>query len=268
MRTAESVVFTLCPPGPVERMTSILRSFSSIATSTSSASGMTATVAVEVWIRPCDSVSGTRWTRCVPPSYLKTENAPWPFTAKTTSLNAARLVLARRERLRLEAAALRVAGEHPVEVARPERRLVAADALPDLDDHVLLVRRILLDERELELLLEPRDVLPRARRPSPASSGIVARVLEVGARLLPLLGELVRRLELLQPAPGVGGLAVVVVDGRIGHALLRLRVGALQLVDEALDRGHRVIVAPVVGAVMLKPDPRCWVSARGCRLQP
>ena len=33
----------------------------------------TATVAVEVWIRPCDSVSGTRWTRCVPPSYLKTE---------------------------------------------------------------------------------------------------------------------------------------------------------------------------------------------------
>ena len=41
-------------------------------TSTSSASGSTATVAVEVWMRPCDSVSGTRCTRCVPPSYLKT----------------------------------------------------------------------------------------------------------------------------------------------------------------------------------------------------
>ena len=50
-------------------------------TSTSSASGSTATVAVEVWIRPCDSVSGTRCTRCVPPSYLKTLYAPWPFTA-------------------------------------------------------------------------------------------------------------------------------------------------------------------------------------------
>ena len=85
MRTAESVVFTLCPPGPVERMTSILRSFSSISISTSSASGMTATVAVEVWIRPWDSVSGTRCTRCVPPSNLKTEYAPWPFTAKTIS---------------------------------------------------------------------------------------------------------------------------------------------------------------------------------------
>ena len=55
-------------------------------TSTSSASGITATVAVEVWIRPCDSVAGTRCTRCVPPSHLKTENAPSPFTAKTVSL--------------------------------------------------------------------------------------------------------------------------------------------------------------------------------------
>ena len=47
---------------------------------------MTAAVAVEVWIRPCDSVAGTRCTRCVPPSYLKTEYAPSPLTAKTTSL--------------------------------------------------------------------------------------------------------------------------------------------------------------------------------------
>ena len=86
MRTAESVVFTLCPPGPVERMTSTRRSFSWISISTSSASGMTATVAVEVWIRPCDSVSGTRCTRCVPPSNLKIENAPWPLTANTASL--------------------------------------------------------------------------------------------------------------------------------------------------------------------------------------
>ena len=41
-------------------------------TSTSSASGRTATVAVEVWIRPCDSVAGTRCTRWVPPSCLNT----------------------------------------------------------------------------------------------------------------------------------------------------------------------------------------------------
>ena len=29
----------------------------------------TATVIAEVWTRPCVSVSGTRWTRCVPASY-------------------------------------------------------------------------------------------------------------------------------------------------------------------------------------------------------
>jgi len=47
---------------------------------------MTATVDVEVWIRPCDSVSGTRWTRCVPASHLKIEYAPSPLTAKPTSV--------------------------------------------------------------------------------------------------------------------------------------------------------------------------------------
>ena len=76
MRTALSVVFTLCPPGPDERKTSILRSLSSILTSTSSASGSTATVAAEVWMRPWVSVAGTRWTRCTPDSRRSSPNAP------------------------------------------------------------------------------------------------------------------------------------------------------------------------------------------------
>ena len=67
---------------------------------------------------------------------------------------------------------------------------------------------------------------------------VAASVVEVLARLPPLVGEALRRLELLEPPPRVGSLAVVVVDRRVGHALLRLRVGAVQLVDEALDR-HR-----------------------------
>ena len=46
--TAESVVLTLCPPGPLLLKTSILKSLSSIFTSTSSASGNTATVAADV----------------------------------------------------------------------------------------------------------------------------------------------------------------------------------------------------------------------------
>ena len=46
--TALSVVLTDCPPGPPALKTSILRSDSLIFKSTSSASGKTATVAVEV----------------------------------------------------------------------------------------------------------------------------------------------------------------------------------------------------------------------------
>ena len=36
-------------------------------------SGKTAVVAVDVWTRPCDSVLGTRCTRCTPASYLSRE---------------------------------------------------------------------------------------------------------------------------------------------------------------------------------------------------
>ncbi len=68
MRTAESVVFTDWPPGPEERNTSMRRSAGSICRSTSSASGSTATVAADVWMRPWLSVSGTRCTRWTPDS--------------------------------------------------------------------------------------------------------------------------------------------------------------------------------------------------------
>jgi hypothetical protein len=47
-RTAEYVVLTLWPPGPLEQNVSMRRSFSLIWMSTSSASGSTATVAVDV----------------------------------------------------------------------------------------------------------------------------------------------------------------------------------------------------------------------------
>ena len=61
-----------------------------MSTSTSSASGSTATVAVEVWIRPEDSVTGTRWTRWTPDSCFSREYASLPRTSSTTSLNPPR----------------------------------------------------------------------------------------------------------------------------------------------------------------------------------
>ena len=60
IRTPLSVLFWCWPPGPPDRMTSIWRSSVRITISTSSGSGKTATVAVDVWIRPWASVSGTR----------------------------------------------------------------------------------------------------------------------------------------------------------------------------------------------------------------
>ena len=86
MRTALSVVLTDWPPGPLERKTSMRRSLSSIWISTSSASGSTATVAAEVWMRPLASVSGTRWTRWTPDSNLSRAKTPRPVISMLASL--------------------------------------------------------------------------------------------------------------------------------------------------------------------------------------
>ena len=71
------------------------RSFSSMVTSTGSASGITSTPAAEVCTRPCDSVTGTRCTRCTPPSNFSSAYGASPgsgvafdraFTARVTVL--------------------------------------------------------------------------------------------------------------------------------------------------------------------------------------
>ena len=127
MRTAESVVLTLCPPGPDERKTSMRRSLSSMRTSTSSASGSTATVAAEVWMRPWLSVAGTRCTRCTPDSQRSTPKAPSPCTLKTASLMPPSVPSDQRDRLDAPAAPLDVARVHAV---AGRRRRGAASSPP------------------------------------------------------------------------------------------------------------------------------------------
>ena len=82
MRTAESVVLTLWPPGPDDRKTSTFRSLGSRSTSTSSASGSTVTVADDVWTRPWLSVTGTRCTRWGPPSWCMRDQTPSPLSGR------------------------------------------------------------------------------------------------------------------------------------------------------------------------------------------
>ena len=85
IRTAESVVLTCCPPAPDARIVSMRMSAAGMSISTSSASGRTATVAALVWMRPPDSVSGTRCTRWTPDSNLRRANTPSPSTRTVAS---------------------------------------------------------------------------------------------------------------------------------------------------------------------------------------
>ncbi len=102
------------------------------------------------------------------------------------------------------------------------------------DDEVHRVRLYAPDELSAELRevgFEARDHLSKL--------AVGPRGFEVGTNLAPRLRQLVRPLELLQSAPGLGGGVSVREDGRVAHPLLRVGVGTLELGDEVLDRGHR-----------------------------
>jgi len=164
-------------------------------------------------------------------------------------LVAAGFVRARAELFDGEAATFCVARQSAVEVGRPQSGLVPADPLTDFDDDVLAVRRVGLDERDLQLLLE-RDQPFLKLRYELAQIAVFKSVIQTGARLAPARGKPVRAFQLLQLAACVRNLAVVVVDGRVGHSLLRLAVGAFDVVEQGFDRaGHRR-VRPLSPAVV------------------
>ena len=73
IRTAESVVLTDCPPGPGRAVDVDLQVVRVDLDVDVLGLGQHGDGRGRVWMRPCDSVTGTRCTRCVPPSYLKTE---------------------------------------------------------------------------------------------------------------------------------------------------------------------------------------------------
>ncbi len=155
MRIAESVLLTCWPPAPDARNVSTLRSPSLISISSMSASsGRIATVAAEVCMRPCASVSGTRCTRCVPDSYLSRENAPRAFDARDDFLVAAVLAGARRQEFDAPASPFGITQVHAQQVAREERGLVAAGARADLEEQIAFVARILWYQQAVEVLLE------------------------------------------------------------------------------------------------------------------
>ena len=101
------------------------------------------TVAAEVWIRPWDSVTGTRCTRWVPPSCFRRRQASAPFTMKVTSFRPSRSEGSDGEDLELPPVPLGVAPVHLEEVVGEEVRLLATFGAPDLDDDVASVVGVL-----------------------------------------------------------------------------------------------------------------------------
>ena len=105
-------------------------------------------------MRPDASVSGTRCTRCTPDSNLSLANTPRPLHLGDDFLEAAFRAFADRHDFGLPALLGGVALVHAEQVAGEQRGLVAAGAGADFEDGVVVVHRVLRQQRELDLLLE------------------------------------------------------------------------------------------------------------------
>ena len=144
-----------------------------------------------------------------------------------------------------EAALLRVAGEHLVEVAGEQRRLVAAGPGADLDDHVLVVVGVALDHRQADLLLEllePRrrlgDHRPQLRVVAVLGEQLPGALEVVAAACATRAASSLRRLELAVLAPDLGVALAVGDHLGVGHLPLELGEAALDLLDELLDHAR------------------------------
>ena len=159
MRTAESVVLTCWPPAPDERIVSMRMSSLRISMSMSSASGSTATVAADVWMRPCVSVSRHALHPVHAGFEFQLRKHAAPGDGRNDFLVAAGIALACRKHFDLPALARRVALVHPEEIAGKQRRLRTAGAGADFKDGALFVGRVLRQKQDLHLLLERLDAL-------------------------------------------------------------------------------------------------------------
>ena len=125
----------------------------------SSASGSTATVHAEVWMRPCVSVAGTRCTRCAPDSNLSLRIRALPDDLGDDFLVAAELARALRNHFDLPAVAFGEARIHAEQIAGKQRRFVAAGAGADFEKNVALVVRVFRQQLFLQLGFDLRQAL-------------------------------------------------------------------------------------------------------------
>ena len=162
IRTAESVVLTLWPPGPLERKTSTLSSFSGISIESSlSMSGMTSTAAKLVWRRPWLSNGLIRTSRWVPRLDGEVPERVRHVDLEGRRLEAGLLGVGGVHDLRRVAVALGPAQVHPHEHLGEVGGVDATGAGADRDDGLALVVLPRQQGADLELadvLLQGREV--------------------------------------------------------------------------------------------------------------
>ena len=178
MRTAESVVLTDCPPGPDERNTSIRRSFGSIVDldvlglrqhQHAGRAGVDAPLRLgdRHPLHPVDAALPLQPR----PDAVAALGHALGLDRQRDVLDAAEVGVLRVEHLGDPAVPLGVPQVHPQQVAGEQRRLLAALAGLDLQDHVLGVVRVARDQQLGEALLERRQASPRSRRPRRRTTG-------------------------------------------------------------------------------------------------
>ena len=160
-------------------------------------------------------------------------------------LDSAEGRLRRREDAGLEAQPLGVAHDHPLQFGGEQSRLVASGSGPHLHDGVLVIARILLENRQPQLLLQGLELVPSGvllldeellhLRIEPALVQHGLRLFEGGARLQVVGRQPVR---IFQVGMGLGDLGVarlVAQDLGIGQFPGESRVLLLYLLSEPID---------------------------------
>ena len=137
-------------------------------------------------MRPCDSVTGTRCTRCTPPSYFSRAQTPSSavrrLTATVTVLVAAEVGRSASSTSVVQPVPLGVAQVHPQQVAGEQRRLLAALARLDLEDDVLAVVGVLGQQQLAQPVLELPDGAVSASA-SAAKDGVLGGELAGGGEV-------------------------------------------------------------------------------------
>ncbi len=110
-------------------------------------------------MRPDDSVTGTRWTRCTPDFEFQLGVGALAFDSQHYFLDTAEIGLGKRQQFRLPALKLRIACVHLQKIGRKQRRLLPAGAGANFNDGRRRIRHILRQQQQFHVVLQADEAL-------------------------------------------------------------------------------------------------------------